>query len=471
MTWIASLVAAAHLMGAVSSVHAVMSTRTPQGAVAWAVFLNSFPYLGVPAYWVFGRSRFRGYVTARNLTDEALRQRLEVVRDSVRSSTVPDSVSSNWPGSATGRLLHLPWLSGNQLELLVDGEATFKSILDGIDRAREYVLVQFFILHDDDLGRRLRDHLVRRAREGLRVHLLYDEIGSHDLPAAYLEPLVEAGVQVAPFHTRKGSRNRFQINFRNHRKLVVVDGREAWIGGHNVGDEYLGRGELGPWRDTHVRIAGPAVTEAQYGFVEDWHWATETIPQVAWQVGPQEDGVPVLVLPTGPADELETAQLMFTEAIQAAQERLWIATPYFVPEQGVIDALHLAALRGVDVRILIPESRDHWGAWLAAFSFRERAAGSGIRFLRYQPGFMHQKVILIDGHTAAVGTANFDNRSFRLNFELTALVRDEGFAAEVARMLEADFEQARDMPADALDQRPFWFRFAANVARLTAPIQ
>jgi len=463
-----------HILGFFSSIHAIMSTRTPQGAIAWAVSLNTFPYLAVPAYWVLGRSRFEGYVTARQAGDNAMRPLVEQAAASVAEYRIPDSIMADAPaGRAAERLAGIPYLRGNDVDLLVDGNATFESILAGIDSATSYILFQFFIVHDDEIGREVKDHLIRKARDGVRVYFLYDEVGSHDLPGSYKDELRAAGIEVYDFHTRKGPRNRFQLNFRNHRKVVVVDGAVAWIGGHNVGDEYLGRDpKFGHWRDTHVRITGPAALAAQLSFVEDWHWATGTVLSLDWTPQPAPDrDVPVLVIPTGPADELESANLMFVHAINTARERLWIASPYFVPDHSVVVALQLAGLRGVDVRILIPAKADHLLVYLAAFAYLEDSRATGVKFYRYTDGFLHEKVVLIDDRAAAVGTANFDNRSFRLNFEISGVVADSAFAAEVTRMFEADFERAAPIPEDELTRRSFWFRLAVRFAALTAPIQ
>jgi cardiolipin synthase len=357
--------------------------------------------------------------------------------------------------------------------LLVDGDSTFTSILDGIDAAENYILFQFFIVHDDDIGREIKRRLVERARAGVRVYFLYDEVGSHDLPKSYKKELREAGIEVSAFNTRKGPGNRFQINFRNHRKVVVVDGKIAWIGGHNVGDEYLGRDpKFGHWRDTHVRIEGPATLGAQLSFAEDWYWATEQQLELDWQPVASKDGnIPVLILPSGPADMLETANLMFVHAINTAKERIWIASPYFVPDRPVITALQLAGLRGVDVRILIPDKADHLLVYLAAYSYLDESAETGVKFYRYQDGFLHQKVMLIDNNFATVGTANFDNRSFRLNFEITAGIADLDFAGEIEHMFENDFANSRLMEAQEFDAKPWWFQFAVKLARLTAPVQ
>jgi len=466
------IVAGFHILGVVSSIHAIMDTRTSQGAIAWAVSLNTFPYLTVPAYWVFGRSRFNGYTTVRSRT---LREISGVSQPVVAATTAlrPPRQAISPAAQVAERLADLPFLTGNAVELLIDGDATFASILQGIDQAQEYILFQFFIVHDDEIGRLVKSHLIQKAQAGVRVCFLYDEVGSHALPRRYKNELREAGVEVYDFHTRKGPHNRFQINFRNHRKIVVVDGQTAWIGGHNVGDEYLGRDpRFGHWRDTHVRIEGPAVAGAQLSFIEDWYWATSRLPKVTWSFTPSCQGnQAVLAVPSGPADELETAGLMFVHAINSAAERIWIASPYFVPDPPVIAALQLAGLRGVDVRILIPDKPDHLGVYLAAFSFLDEAGCSGVKFYRYLDGFLHQKVMLVDRSVATVGTANFDNRSFRLNFEITAMIADEGFAAQIERMFESDFARSRLMDPGEADRKPWWFRFAVRVARLAAPVQ
>jgi len=223
-----ALVVTMHVVGFLSSIHAVMSTRTSQGAIAWAVSLNTFPYIAVPAYWILGRSRFRGYVTARKageLEIEPMVHSVEATMEQLRTQGLRTGAVR-----AAEELAEIPTLRGNRVELLIDGEATFESIFDGIDKVERYVLVQFFIVEDDDLGRRLQERLIARAREGVRVYFLYDEVGSHDLPGSYLRALRKAGVEIYDFHTRQGPHNRFQINFRNHRKVVVVDGRTAWVG-------------------------------------------------------------------------------------------------------------------------------------------------------------------------------------------------------------------------------------------------
>ncbi len=469
---IALVIALFHTLGLIFSIHALMSTRTTQGTIAWIISLNTFPYLTVPAYWILGRNRFQGYITARQAGDTEALKFTSHVEEVIAISRAMDRLASE-AYQAAEKLAKWPFLDGNNAELLIDGEATFSSILKGIDTARDYILFQFFIVRDDEIGREVKSHLIAKANEGLRVYFLFDEIGSHQLPNSYKDEMRAAGIEVCAFNTRKGPRNRFQINFRNHRKLVVVDGHKVWIGGHNVGDEYLGKSaKFGHWRDTHVRIEGPAALAGQFSFIEDWYWATETVLELNWTPKPALNGnIPVLIIPTGPADELETATLMFVHAINSAQERIWITSPYFVPDEATLAALLLAGLRGVDVRILIPDKRDHLLVYLAAFAYFEHASRTGVKFYRYTDGFLHQKVMLVDDVAATIGTANFDNRSFRLNFEITSVIKDKDFIAAVTHMLEQDFAHSRCMNRDEVDNKSFLFKVAVRLARLTSPIQ
>jgi len=465
-----------HVLGALTSVQAVMSTRTSQGAIAWVISLNTFPYVALPAYWVFGQSRFDGYelirhgemLAASELKDEAMqvleREGMLVQAESDRGRRQIQLLEN---------LALFPLTRHNYAELLIDGEETFGAIFDSISRAEDYILVQFYIMRPDELGNKLKDALLAKAAEGVRVFVLYDALGSIGLTRPYLQALSAGGIETARFSTTKGFGNRFRLNFRNHRKIVVVDGKEAFVGGHNVGDEYLGKDpELSPWRDTHVLVRGPVVLEAQLTFVEDWRWATKSVPDLHWtpEKAPSGDTV-ALCLPTGPADELETATLFFLNAINMAEDRIWIVSPYFVLDEQLMSALQLAALRGVDVRILIPENPDQKLIYLSSFSYLEEAEKAGVEIYRYKPGFLHQKVMLIDDHTAAIGTANFDNRSMRLNFEVTMMFVDEEFAQEVKSMLDTDFGASRVVSSREFSDRSLPFRFSVRAARLLAPVQ
>jgi cardiolipin synthase A/B len=467
----ALLVLAVQACGLIAAGHALMAHRTTQGTIAWTLLLVIFPYIGLPLYLVFGINRFQAYVHARRALDQELGFHLAHLEDlHVSLANLPGDTSQAVGVSNT--LAKIPLTRGNAVELLVDGAATFGSIFDGLRQARHYILIQFFTVAEDDLGRDLQQLLIERAQAGVAVFFLFDEIGSRHLPRHYVEALRAAGVRVHPFRTGSGWEGRLRLNFRNHRKIVVVDGVTGWVGGHNVSDTYLGRNpRFGPWRDTHVRIAGPAVLGLQLAFAEDWFWLFRFLPEWNWQPVPQPANQAVLVLPTGPADVRDTCSLAYIEMIHAARQRLWLHSPYFVPDEAIVTALELATLRGVDVRILLPERPDHLLVWLSSFFYIAHPALNRVKFMRYQPGFLHSKTILIDTALAGIGSINLDNRSFHINFEAIALVACPRFAAAVAAMMDADWRRARPAAADDFHRRSLLFRIAVRAARLMSPLQ
>ncbi|MHB1274126.1 MAG: cardiolipin synthase [Rhodanobacter sp.] len=446
-----------HIVGMFTAMHAVVHTRTPQGAIAWALGLVLLPYLTLVPYLYLGASRFRGKWSAH---------RARVPQPAPLSDT-PNPVCVRY--AAIAAMLGHNFRGGHRLRLLIDGAAAFEAMFSAMAAARQSLLVQFFVIHDDRLGRRLQQLLLERAAAGVAVCVLFDSVGSHALPRHYVDTLRAGGVAIHPFTTHRW-RNRFQLNFRNHRKIVVVDGVCGFIGGLNVGDEYLGlKPPLAPWRDTQLEMQGPVVAGLRQLFSDDWQWITGApLPSLA--PAPCDGDTQVLLVASGPADRQETASLFFTAAINAARERLWLSTPYFVPDQAVLSALQLAVLRGVDVRVLIPARPDHRTVFLASTLHAHHALRAGIRVFRYQPGFLHQKALLIDHDSAAIGSMNLDSRSFRLNFEVGALVVDRAFATDVAAMLEADFARAIAIDKREYHDAPYLRRVAMHVARLFDPL-
>ncbi len=465
-----------HVAGLLAACHAVLNTRTSQGAIAWAVSLAAMPYLTLIPYLFLGRSKFSGYVDARRMGNQRMRNLVRTYdKDTLDAALeTPTRLIGQRATSALVGLAGTPFVTGNRVRLLVNGHATFEAIFAAIAQAEHYVIVQFFIVADDALGRRLADALIARAQAGVKVYFLFDGIGSHDLPTAYINRLRSHGIEAHVFATTRHFVNRFQLNFRNHRKLVVVDGVEAFVGGHNVSVEYLGEmPPLSPWRDTHIRLEGPAIGPLQIAFLEDWYWVTGEVPHVVQRpclaCGDEAD-MHCQVIASGPADEQETCSLFFVSAINAAKRRIWLTTPYFVPDEAVLAALRLAVLRGVEVRILLPGRPDHRVVYIASTLYAYDAVRAGIQMFRYQPGFMHQKVMLIDDVAASVGSANLDNRSFRLNFELTVLTVDPRFAAQVEAMLTEDFAHAVRIERGGYRRTAAWKRVAMHVARLLSPI-
>lgn len=467
------LLAIIHSLGALAAVHALLTVRTAQGAIAWAMSLFFIPYFTLIPYLVFGRSTFDEYIAARRQANREMQDAIAHLnwRPWVEEAMAAKASQAYAELRAMPRLGRMPCLANNAVGLLVNGEATFQRIFEAIREAQQVVLIQFFIIHDDLIGRRLQAALLEKAGQGVAVHLLFDRIGSHALPRHYVDTLRRAGVQVHAFAAGRAGLNRFQVNFRNHRKIVVVDGKIGFLGGHNVGDEYLGdRPPLSPWRDTHVWVTGPAVACLQESFAEDWFWAARELPPLLFPDAYPEEGALCQVLPTGPADPQETCALFFIEAINSAKRRLWITTPYFIPDEAVFAALRLAVMKNVDVRILMPSRPDHRIVYAASSLYASEAVRAGVRIFRYQPGFLHQKVVLIDDDISAIGSANLDNRSFRLNFEVMLLTVDTGFTAEVAAMLEQDFSEAVEMTVADSKNTHRLLKLGMRVARLISPV-
>ena len=457
-----------HLTGAFFAYHAASRAHTAQGAVAWAIALVTFPWFALPFYAVFGPPK------AYLLTDDQ-----EAVRARAFAPVLAELSAGHLAPPDTGRevfarLAPAPIVLSDRPALLIDGAAIFGAFFDIIANAEHSLAVGFYIIRDDGLGQRLKAALIERAREGVHVRVLYDNIGSRNTNARYWADLADAGVEVRAFDVRRALPRVLRMNFRNHRKILAADGRVAIIGGPNMADEYLGRSKwFDNWRDTAVRLTGPAASVAEASFVEDWLWTAGELPAdpPTNPLRPQAEGTtPVLVLPTGPADRLPACPLALIHLISGATERLWIASPYFVPDLDIVSALKLAALRGVDVRILIPYAPDHTVVWLASFAYAEEVLRAGVKLYRYREGFMHQKVILADDRVAGIGTVNLDNRSLRQNFESTVFVFEATFAHEVAAMLEADFARSSFYDAAAHERRPRRVRLLAPIARLLGPL-
>ncbi|WP_102225872.1 cardiolipin synthase [Acidimangrovimonas sediminis] len=471
-TLVVVILAAFQVAAVYFAFRAVKTARTPQGAVGWVVFLFAAPHFAVPAFLFFGHARYPGYIRTRRAMAGIIAALRHDGEEELPALPDPEAAAIAQRLGAFERLVGIPAARGNATRLLIDGDATFAAMFEAIDAAQDYILMQFYTIRDDEIGRAMGERLIERAEAGVKVRVLYDSIGSSSLSSSYISRLREAGVDIRNFHAIRHTRNRLQVNFRNHRKILVIDGATGFIGGHNLGDEYLGRDpKLGHWRDTHLRLDGPAVAQLQLAFAEDWLWSSGEKLALEWRPDEVPEDRRVLILSTGPADKFETGSLYFANAIGAARSRVWIATPYFVPDGDILTALKLAAMRGVDVRILLPERPDHLLVWHAGLAYFDEVRAAGVKVMQYgkAQGFLHQKVVLVDEDFAVVGSHNLDNRSCRLNFEASALVYDADFAAEVAQMLSRDMDLAHAVDTP-LAKMGFWRSNFALAARVFAPV-
>lgn len=430
-----------YIIGVFCACSALLKARTPQGAMAWVISLILFPFVAVPFFLVFGQTKFEGYNVRRRYMDQQV-QKLFHELDPISTSVTATSEEMRLITSTLGNSSQPGFTVKNRVTLLINGKETYASMLKEIENARSYIIFQSYIFREDEIGEQFIKLLIKKAQTSVRVTFIHDNIGN-DISSGLLKRLKDAGVSVGPFNDRI-LKHKIQINFRNHRKILIVDGKVGFVGGLNIGDDYLGRWpKWGSWRDTHMRIEGPAVLAAQLASAKDWYFSKEEPMDVDWKIHESDDDAAVMILSTGPADERHTCLLANIALINSAHERLWIANPYFVPPESLVDALILASLRGVDVRILLPSYSDAHIIQLASEVYQERLLDHGIKIFKFDEGFLHQKVMLVDNKFSTIGSANFDCRSMFINFEVTSIVCDSNFTKEVADMLENDFSSAK----------------------------
>ena len=461
-----------HIIGLFCVFHAILNTRSSQGAIAWCSSLLLLPYLAVPLYLVFGRSRFKGYrelkakfINLESTEGQKLQDRfLEHSSDHEREKN--HSNIRSWEN-----IFKRPFLGSNEVQLLVDGVETFDAIEDELLRAKNYILFQFFIIREDELAKRLFKIMSDKVKEGVRVYVIYDEIGSSSLSSRFVSQLRNEGIKITEFDSTRGLLNKLQFNFRNHRKVVVIDGKVSFVGGHNVGIEYLGKDpRFGNWHDYHIRVIGPETAALQLSFLRDWYWAKRESIEVVWDSSAGNGNVKLLTIATGPSDILENCSMMFLNAINNAKTRFWVASPYFVPDDAILLALQTAAARGVDVRVLLPKNPDHTLVWLASFAYVPLLLASGAKVYRYSAGFLHCKAFVSDNFISMVGTANLDTRSLRLNFEIGTIIYDQAFNEILSKVFESDFTKSVEEDLNAAANWPLYKRVMAQVARLFGPI-
>ncbi len=363
----------------------------------------------------------------------------------------------------------------NEVQIFSDGKEKFNALFNDIRGATKEINIQYYIIKNDSLGRKLRDELTKKAKEGVKVRVLYDEIGSRKLPSSFFKQLKEYGGEVEVFFPSFFRLINFRINNRNHRKLCIIDGRVAYIGGFNVGDEYLGLDKrFGYWRDTHLRIVGEAANYIQDRFNLDWQQATKTkkanLDPFFYRTEKHTGKTLVQIVSSGPNSRVEHLKNMYIKMIMSAQKSVYIQTPYFIPDASFMDACKIALLSGVDVRIMIPNKPDHPFVYWATLSYVGELLYFGAKILIYENGFMHAKTIVVDEEVASVGTTNIDSRSFKLNFEVNAIIYDKKVAKELHELFERDSELCSELTLKRYRRRSAFIKFKEAISRLLSPI-
>lgn len=444
----------------------ILQRRSPTATVAWIAVAAWLPIFGIVIYQFFGPPRLRRkrlrYAQARAVVAAAKTTRLPVVEDVGRLMTLAERTGEAPPARARA------------LDLYNNGQEAYAAIERAIAQAIHHVHLEYYIWEADQTGTRLRDLLVERARAGVECRLLIDALGSPRAKRKFVQPLVDAGVRVAWFNpVTLGALRLGLVNFRTHRKIVVCDGRVGFTGGINVTDVHTAQfAGADAWRDTHARIEGAAVQGLQRLFLEDWQFATGEAEDVQryFPADPGDGPHVIQVLGSGPDHKLFPIHKVYFSAIAAADQRVLITTPYFVPDEPVLMALTTAALRGVDVRLLVPRKGDSALVSAAARSYFEELLAVGVKIYEYGPPMLHAKTMVIDDELAIVGTANMDNRSFRLNFECALAIAGQQTAEQLAGWFFDDVKKATRVTARGERRAPLRQRALESLARLLSPI-
>jgi cardiolipin synthase len=363
----------------------------------------------------------------------------------------------------------------NHVDIFTDGKDKFKALFEDIKNAKNNIHLVYYIIRNDKLGNELLELLALKAKQGVKVRLLYDDMGTRMLlRRKFFRPLIHAGGEVASFFPARIPLVNLRVNFRNHRKLAIIDGKIGYIGGFNIGDEYLGLNQkFGYWRDTHLRIAGSAVYGMQTRFILDWNQASphdiKNEESYFPDITPQGE-TDIQIVSSGPDSEWEQIKNSYIKMINSAKKYIYMQTPYFIPDDSLLNALKLSALSGIDVKIMIPNKPDHMFVYWATLSHIGQLLKTGVKVYIYQKGFIHAKMLVVDGKIASVGTANIDVRSFRLNFEVNAVLYDRKLSSRLGKIFREDMEESTELTLHDYQNRPLWIRFKESISRLLSPI-
>lgn len=363
----------------------------------------------------------------------------------------------------------------NHVDIFTDGKQKFDRLFKDIEEARDHIHIQYYIIKKDNLGKAFISLLTKKAKEGLTVRILYDELGSRSLTKRFFKEFREAGGQVEVFFPSNLPLLNLRMNFRNHRKLVIIDGEIGYLGGFNVGDEYLGiNPKFGYWRDTHLRIRGSAVLAIQTRFILDWNQASNT-QDISYQAHlfPRKKGTGstgMQIVTSGPDSEWEQIKNGYIKLILSAKKSILIQTPYFIPDASLLDALRIASISGIKVSIMIPNKPDHIFVYWATLSYIGAMLDAGAVVYIYDNGFIHSKTIVVDSEVSSVGTANIDVRSFKLNFEVNAFIYDEEIAVKLTEAFLDDIKVSRILTQSEYGKRSLWIRIKESISRLLSPI-
>ncbi len=468
--WVYWTVSIAYALTILSIVGVVVSeNRNPVKSLAWITVLLMFPVGGIVLYIFFGRSIKNKHMISRR-KKRRLRQSLP------KLTSTPDltrySPEARQQIQLARSLSGSPFFEGNDVEIYSDGASKFEALLADLSKAQRYINIQYYIFEDDKIGSRLRDVLVERARAGVKVRVIYDHIGSIHVKNSFFRSMRDEGIEVYPFFRVAFPVFATRINWRNHRKIVVIDGKVGYIGGMNVADRYIDGGNFPRWRDTHLRITGPAVSALQSSFAIDWSFMGQPLIEEEVSAGKvaDEEAAGMQLLTCGPTSEWSNIESLLLKAIGNARKRVLIQTPYFLPPEGLLHTLLTAALARVDVRVMIPRHSDSKILTYASYSYISECLRAGVKIYLYDGGMLHSKTVVVDDEFSSVGSANIDFRSFEHNFESNLFVYSHKVNRQLRKLFEDDEQLSVRVKAPEWRSRPLWQKVVESVFRLMSPV-
>ncbi|PID22101.1 cardiolipin synthase [Sporosarcina sp. P3] len=457
-----------------------LERRDPTSTWAWLLVLFFIPILGFIIYLLLGRQLrekhlFRWEGRNKIGIEKLISYQLEAIENETFEFLKKDTEEYDDMIYLHLRNNHSVLTQDNDVQVYTDGRDKFDALLEDLEHARDHIHIQYYIFRLDGIGKQIEEILINKAKSGVKVRMLFDDIGSRGLHVKNFQELIDSGGEVAAFFPALLPLINPRLNYRNHRKIVIIDGRIGYIGGFNVGDEYLGLSKkFGYWRDTHLRIEGSAVHPLQTRFILDWNQAS---PKTNIQYDerffpaiPRKGDVGLQIVSSGPDSEWEDIKDGYLKMIFLAKDYIYIQTPYFIPDTSMLDALRIACLSGVDVRIMIPNKPDHMFVYWATYSNVGILLKAGARIYIYENGFIHAKQIVVDDQVSSVGTANIDVRSFRLNFEVNAFIYDRRKSHELAEIFEQDIQNSTELTLDAYLERERLIKVKESISRLLSPI-
>jgi cardiolipin synthase A/B len=469
------------VLNIILAVFVIFLERRDAGATwAWLMVLFFIPLLGFFMYLFFGQN-----LTRRKMFQWEDRKKIgidELLNNQIRGIKEKDFHFGNAIIENSKDLIYMHLINNdavltqdNEVRIFTDGKDKFNSLAEDIKSATDHIHLQYYIFKRDNLGKSLINLLTEKAREGVKVRLLYDELGSRSLHKRAFKELIAAGGEIEAFFPSRLHFINLRINYRNHRKIAIIDGRIGYVGGFNVGDEYLGLNpKFGYWRDTHLRIRGSAVHSLQTRFILDWNQASHRhdifySPEY-FPLGESQDSVGMQIVTSGPDSEWEQIKNGYIKMVTSARKSIYIQTPYFIPDASLLDALKIAALSGVEVNIMIPNKPDHMFVYWATYSYIGEMLKVNANIYIYENGFIHAKTLIVDEEVSSVGTANIDVRSFRLNFEVNAFIYDEEVSRKLTESFKEDVQLSTNLTAEGYRNRALKIKLKESISRLLSPI-